>query len=412
MNVISVDRQKLDLSKSLLNEEDDIDLSGIVNVDGTIVLNENFQVLPLISTFLIEEQITDNLAASSAYIYGLNLSYCLSYLMSLDTFKGFELDEAFITVSKPVLKCYFTKLREVDGLESDTITNRDACIKKFFDDFLCTERGKNPTFREDNPFKDGALTTSGSSKIIEYCSINTLEALILGSKFERERLILQTVFDAGIRKSELKRITRADILEAIDFQKAHFYGTSKENDIVNKGYIPLTISGSKGRGRNFKPRKTLISAATLKRIISYHASPLYKKWTRKYNDNKSTPAFFNNLGKAFSAKNFDRLLDKVCNRALKKRAISKAVSAHKLRHGYAYEVLQSPDFGEDYLDRLVNVQKTLGHNKLSSTEIYTRIPLDLYRKMTDESGAVLTKSEKMEKLSLRTKLKIKLGDQK
>ena len=88
------------------------------------------------------------------------------------------------------------------------------------------------------------------------------------------------------------------------------------------------------------------------------------------------------------------------------------MSPHKLRHGYAYDLLQSPDIGPTYVDRLAVVQKSLGHAFLSSTEIYTKIPLELYKTMTDSDGELLTKAEKMEHLVKKTQLKISIKDKK
>lgn len=412
MKVVAVEYQKLDLKESLLNELDDVELSGVVEVDGAIALDDEQRILPLISSFLTESQSNNKTAVSSSKTYGLNLTYCLSYLMGRREFKGFELDEAFITVSKPVLEDYFKNAREKEGLGGVTLRNRDATYKKFFDEFLCKEKNALPPLRNYNPYEDGLLTPAPKSNLIDYCDIETLEALILTSRYERERLVIQFIFDSGVRRTEVGRVMSSDIKDALKFQRAQFYGVNKESSISDKGYIPLKIAGSKGRGREIKERMTLISVASLNRIVSYHASPLYKKYARKYKTSETTPAFFNADGGVFSKKVVDNLIDKTSRRALKNGSIEKKVSPHKLRHGYGYEVLTSPDFGKDYLDRLVHLQKTLGHNDLSSTEIYTRIPVDIYKTMTDEDGVILTKTEKMKKLTARTKLRIKVGDKK
>ena len=86
------------------------------------------------------------------------------------------------------------------------------------------------------------------------------------------------------------------------------------------------------------------------------------------------------------------------------------ISPHKLRHGYAYAILQSNDLGADYLDRLVIVQKNLGHNQINTTHMYTGIPHDIYNSMCDENGDLLTRAEKMRRLSEQTQLKIGIKD--
>lgn len=66
--------------------------------------------------------------------------------------------------------------------------------------------------------------------------------------------------------------------------------------------------------------------------------------------------------------------------------------------------------GSDYLDRLVILQKNLGHNHLNTTQIYTSIPQDIYNSMCDEKGDLLTRAEKMKRLSEKTQLKICIKD--
>ena len=102
----------------------------------------------------------------------------------------------------------------------------------------------------------------------------------------------------------------------------------------------------------------------------------------------------------------NKLLERLSKRAIKKGLLSKVISPHKLRHGNAYAILQSPDLGNDYLERLIVVQKNFGHNHLDTTEMYTNIPPELYNSICDEKGELLTRAEKMKRLSEQTTLKI------
>jgi len=90
--------------------------------------------------------------------------------------------------------------------------------------------------------------------------------------------------------------------------------------------------------------------------------------------------------------------------------LTRNISPHQLRHGNAYAILQSNDLGTDFLDRLVIVQKNLGHNQLSTTQMYTSIPQDIYNSLCDENGDLLTRAEKMKRLSEQTQLKIGIRD--
>lgn len=412
MKVSVVENLKVDLSESLLNEIDGIELSGTVDVSGAVLLDKQQKIMPLSSSFLSGLLNQSKGSPKTSLTYGRNLGYILEDLKKLDVFSGLERDELFISVQRTTLQqCLTKQMKERVGVA--TIKNREATLKTFFTEFLCVEQGRNKALIDINPFEKGSLLTVKANKnLVKDCDINTTEKLMNMSEYERERLIVQFVFDSGVRSSEFPRVTKEDINEAVRFYESKFYAGQKNSTIADKGYILLGVSGSKGRGGERKERFTIISEATLKRILSYHSSHLYKKYARKYKSDHEKPIFFNAEGRAFTQKNFEKLLVKLSDRAIKRQIISKPVSPHKLRHGFAYEILRSPDFGEDYLDRLVSLQKTLGHNDLDSTQIYTRIPVDLYKVMSDEDGVVLTKATKMELLSRRTKLKITIKDKK
>lgn len=136
----------------------------------------------------------------------------------------------------------------------------------------------------------------------------------------------------------------------------------------------------------------------------------YKKYARKYTTPAETPAFFNANGTPFTPSSITKLLERVSKRAIKQGRLQRIISPHKLRHGNAYAILQSNDLGTDYLDRLVIVQKSFGHNHLSTTQMYTSIPQDIYNSMCDENGELLTRAEKMERLSKATQLKFGIRD--
>jgi len=222
-------------------------------------------------------------------------------------------------------------------------------------------------------------------------------------------VLLQFLYDSGLRRSELPRVTLEDFWNAANFNSEKFIANDSDQPI-QANYIPLEVKGSKGRANQIKPRWTLISSATIKRIQKYHASLLYKKYARKYTTPAETPAFFNANGTPFTPSSITKLLERVSKRAIKQGRLQRIISPHKLRHGNAYAILQSNDLGTDYLDRLVIVQKSFGHNHLSTTQMYTSIPQDIYNSMCDENGELLTRAEKMERLSKATQLKFGIRD--
>ena len=336
------------------------------------------------------------------------LVYFLNYIRNRSDYSSEETDEVFITVPKYVIQEYLSFLDREEDKSSATVRNRDATIRAFIE-FLCNPTEDREPLRENNPYINGYLSKAPKRTPINACTLDELTVLIESTQSERERALLQFLFDSGIRRSELPRITFQNFKDATSFNSENFISQDSDQPI-HPDYVPVAIKGSKGRGNQIKPRWTLVSVATFKRVQKYHSSPLYKKHIRNFDSPATTPAFLNAEGTSYTASAINKLLERVSRRAIRQGRLSRAISPHKLRHGNAYAILQSNDLGSDYLDRLVIVQKNLGHNQLDTTQMYTSIPQDIYNSMCDENGIPLTRAEKMERLTQRTKLKIGMKD--
>ncbi len=404
-------QEPIDLSKSLLNEDDGIWLSKSDSHTGVAAFDEELRVLPLISEFLSHNLRNNKISPHTAKTYAKNLIYFLAYLKKRPEFEGTLLDEAYLTVSKHVIEEYLAELKTIHNLTSATIRNRDATLQAFIHKFLYQNQELRDAYIEKSPYTGGLISGPVKQKLVISCSIDELTTLMMQSNSERERLILQFIFDSGIRRSELQNVTRQDITNAWEFNSQKLISRNSDQPTISP-YAPLSIEGVKGRHNNKKQRMTLVSRATLGRINRYHSSPLYKKYARKYPSSYETPAFFNAQGGSITPKCLSKLLKRVSERAINRELISKHMSPHKLRHGFAYDLLQSSDIGKSYVDRLAVVQKSLGHTFLSSTEVYTKIPLELYKTITDSDGELITKAERMERLVERTQLKISIKDKK
>lgn len=400
---------ELELSKSYLHSQiPNLTIEQTVKVNGVAVFDDNGKILPLISEYLSYQSKHEKISYKSADTYAKNLTYFLQYIRNRADYEDDETDEVFITVPGYVIQEYLTFLTRHEGKKSSTVRNRDATIRAFIE-YLCSPNKDRKQHREDNPYSNGYLSKAPKRTPIEPCTLDHLVILIKSTFSERERLLLQFLYDSGLRRSELPRVTLQHFRNAINFNSEKFI-TCESDQPIHVNYAPLEVEGSKGRGNEIKPRWTLISTATIRRIQKYHASPLYKKHARKYINPSETPAFFNAEGTPYTPKSISKLLERVSKRAMAHGYLIESISPHQLRHGNAYAILQSNDLGADFLDRLVIVQKNLGHNQLSTTQMYTSIPQDIYNSMCDENGDLLTRAEKMKRLSEQTQLKIGIRD--
>lgn len=396
MTVVVVRSKFLDLGDSMLKEgEEGDDLKGVVTVTGAGVFDKNERLLPLISLFLSEKVDAKSFALKTALTYGRNLSYCQDFLDSRQELRSWQLDDKFLHVGRPVLLKYVSEMHD-DELGTKTIRNRDASILSFISKFLCIARDDRPAFRIDNPYEAGLISPAPKSKIVKSCSLPELKVLIESTPHERERCLLQFIFDSGVRRSEVSRVTRFSIDEAIRLGQAISPLEPRSLGVPSNYYL-LHINGSKGGGDQIKERLSMVSPATLERVKRYHASAIYKRHSRIFPKDKA-PAFLNAHGKPYTANSISALLARVSKRAIRQLKLEKSISPHKLRHGYAYALLNSKDIGDDYLERLGMLKVSMGHASFKSTEMYTQIPPSLLNAVCGTNLEAASKAVDMEKL--------------
>lgn len=176
-------------------------------------------------------------------------------------------------------------------------------------------------------------------KLPRYFEYNELEELFsvpdmrtpLG---QRDRVVLELLYATGIRVGELVNIKYNDI------------------DFFHKQIVIL------GKGNK-------------ERIVTYgeycsDALDIYLDYGyKKLNCNSSQYLFLNNNGEKITERGIRYILDKI----IKKTSINKNISPHMLRHSFATHLLNE---GCD----LLTVQKLLGHESISATQIYTHVSID------------------------------------
>jgi integrase/recombinase XerC len=154
----------------------------------------------------------------------------------------------------------------------------------------------------------------------------------------RDRAMLETLYSTGIRVSELVGLNLEDA------------------DLVGEAM--------RVRGKGHKERIAPLGSHALKAIERYVAmvnnDPRYAKaWTQEQPEH---PLFLNKHGSRLSSRSVRRKLDKY----LRQVGLDAAISPHTLRHSFATHLL---DNGAD----LRAVQELLGHQSLSTTQVYTHL---------------------------------------
>lgn len=160
----------------------------------------------------------------------------------------------------------------------------------------------------------------------------------------RDRAILETLYSTGIRVSEVVAINRGD----------------------------LDIEGSqlkvKGKGR--RERAVPIGSHAMASICHY----LMRAEAEKVPMDSGRPLFVNKLGSRLSSRSVRRKVSKY----LKIAGLDPDISPHTIRHSFATHLL---DNGAD----LRAVQELLGHQSLSSTQVYTHLTTARMREAYDRA---------------------------
>jgi integrase/recombinase XerC len=160
----------------------------------------------------------------------------------------------------------------------------------------------------------------------------------------RDRAILETLYSTGMRVSELVGLN----LEDVDFlgEVIHIRGKGKKERIA-----PI---GSK-------------ALQSIQQYIEYRNK-------RMLNDGgfDSKVLFANKHGKRLSTRSVRRKMDKY----LRQAGLDPTISPHTLRHSFATHMLNN---GAD----LRSVQELLGHQSLSTTQIYTHVTTSKLKEVYD-----------------------------
>jgi integrase/recombinase XerC len=160
----------------------------------------------------------------------------------------------------------------------------------------------------------------------------------------RERAILETLYSTGIRVSELVGINFGDIDET-------------GQAIIIRG---------KGRKERIVPLGTHAMAA-----ISHYVGILEGNSISNETD---SPLFINKHSTRLSTRSVRRKVSKY----LEQVGLDPAISPHTLRHSFATHLL---DNGAD----LRSVQELLGHQSLSTTQVYTHLTTKRMRESYDDA---------------------------
>ncbi|MFC2950119.1 tyrosine recombinase XerC [Virgibacillus sediminis] len=291
--------------------------------------------------WLIEvERLENYMEASDLFVEYLQIEknaspYTVKYYQNdLETFFKFLAEEVIDDlkmVDYRVVRLFLTRLYD-RRLSRRSVSRKISSLRGFYD-FLQRE-----DLVASNPFKYVSLPKQ-DKPIPGFLYLEELEKLFEVSDLEdplgqRNQAILEVLYATGMRVSECRDL----LLSYVDFT----IGT-------------MFVKG-KGRKERYVPFGSFASAA-LDTYIRDGREKLLKKA-----GSTSDSVFLNARGRPLTDRGIRLILNKLVDQA----ALTIHVHPHKLRHTFATHMLNE---GAD----LRTVQELLGHENLSSTQIYTHV---------------------------------------
>lgn len=170
-------------------------------------------------------------------------------------------------------------------------------------------------------------------KLPDVLSKEEVNQIINAAKTRKSRLIIEMLYYTGMRVSELITLKKDDI------------------NLANREIIV--------EGKGNKQRKIVLPSKLVNEL---------EEWLKEFNGE-----YIFSKDKQLTARNIQKILTNI----RKKLNIKKKITPHKLRHSFATHLLES---GLD----IRTIQVLLGHENLSTTQVYTHITDELYKKAREK----------------------------
>ncbi|MEO1530050.1 MAG: tyrosine recombinase XerC [Planctomycetota bacterium] len=235
------------------------------------------------------------------------------------------------SLSPQDLRAFQAALQKADYART-TISRKLAALRSFFK-FAMREglTPSNPAKPLRNPRRQRklphVLSDEEVGRLLVAPPANRTDGL-------RDRAILETMYSAGLRVSELVGMQDGDI--------------DRAQQIVR----------IRGKGR--KERICPLGSFAIKAIDAYAAKRTRSEPTEALG--RQAPVFVNRFGNGLTTRSVGRMLEKYLAAA----SLDSQTSPHTLRHSFATHLL---DRGAD----IRSVQELLGHKSLATTQIYTHV---------------------------------------
>ena len=268
---------------------------------------------------------------------GLSLGTIRSYGDDVRKFLRYLQEEGVLVrkINEGVIEEYFVSLVNLNSYSF----NRNISSIRAFLEFLEKVYGYCFCISDIHSIK----TYRHLPQVLSKEEVDKILDISLKTPFDyRNKAMLEVMYGSGLRVSEVTAIKEKNI--DLDSGVVRFFGKGSKERMV-----PLSCMATR----------------YLRIYLEEYRCFFVKK---RITDN----VFLNNHGSPLTRQGFLMILKKICEQ----KGISKEVTPHSLRHSFATHLLEG---GAD----LRSIQVMLGHENLSTTQIYTNLGVDTVRENYD-----------------------------
>mgnify|MGYP000428138889 FL=1 len=268
---------------------------------------------------------------------GLSLGTVRSYGDDVRKFLRYLQEEGVLVrkINEGVIEEYFVSLVNLNSYSF----NRNISSIRAFLEFLEKVYGYCFCISDIHSIK----TYRHLPQVLSKEEVDKILDISLKTPFDyRNKAMLEVMYGSGLRVSEVTALKEKNI--DLDSGVVRFFGKGSKERMV-----PLSCMATR----------------YLRIYLEEYRCFFVKK---RITDN----VFLNNHGSPLTRQGFLMILKKICEQ----KGISKEVTPHSLRHSFATHLLEG---GAD----LRSIQVMLGHENLSTTQIYTNLGVDTVRENYD-----------------------------
>jgi integrase/recombinase XerC len=257
------------------------------------------------------------------------------------------------------LRGYLAAMHEVEPPYAPaTIARRLASLRSFY------HFGQRERWTDENPAKPLRNPKGVKRKLPHFLSTKEVGKLLAAPPANdpfglRDRAMLETMYSAGVRVSELVGMNLGDLSLVEGLVRVRGKGRKER-------FAPLGSYAVKAIRTWFAPRRKLL-AGTMD-ILGRERAVAKRSKAAKIPPNTpsaDTPLFLNKFGGRMTTRSVFRMLLKY----LKQTDLDPKTTPHTLRHSFATHLLNN---GAD----IRSVQELLGHKSLITTQIYTHLNME------------------------------------